>query len=91
MRLERDTNDDGKVDEWEYYEGGKLDRIGYDTTGTGTVNKWDRAPEGEDTEAAAPAAPAPAAGAATAPPPAATTPPPASPAAKKTAAPAAKK
>ena len=35
MRIERDTDYNGKVDEWQYYEGGKLDRIGYDTTGTG--------------------------------------------------------
>jgi hypothetical protein len=46
---------------WEYYEGGKLDRIGYDTTGSGQVDRWDRAPEeqgGGDAQAAA-ARPAP--------------------------------
>ena len=58
-----DTNSDGKVDAWEYYEGGKLDRIGYDTTGSGKVDRWDRAPENEEGggEAAAPAGAAPAA------------------------------
>ena len=74
VREERDTNGDGKVDEWQYYEGGKLDRIGYDSTGSGKVDRWDRAPEGDEAEAApAAGAPAPAAapGATT---PAATTP-----------------
>jgi hypothetical protein len=84
VREELDTNFDQKPDVWQYFEDEKLVRIGYDTTGTGTVNKWDRSPEGEDTEGAAPAAaPAapPAAAAPTSPPPAATTLPPAKPAA----------
>jgi hypothetical protein len=89
VRIERDTNGDGKVDEWQYYEGGKLDRIGYDSTGTGKVDKWDRAPEGDEAEAAAaPAGPVAAAAA-----PAATAPPAAAPAAAtpaKKAAPAKK-
>ena len=44
MREELDTNGDGKVDQWQYFEGGKLDRIGYDTSGSGKVDHWDRAP-----------------------------------------------
>jgi len=87
VRIERDTNGDGKVDEWQYYEGGKLDRIGYDSTGTGKVDKWDRAPEGDEAEAAAPAAGAVAA----APAPAATTPAPAAAAPASKSPPPAKK
>ena len=89
-RIERDTDFNGKVDEWQYYEGGKLDRIGYDTTGTGRLDSWDRAPEGEAPSGepgGAPAATPPAGAtqpgpAATAPPPA-TSPPPATQTAKK--------
>jgi hypothetical protein len=60
---------------WEYYEGGKLDRIGYDTTGSGQVDRWDRAPEEEGAHQAAAQSSLPPA----ATPPTAATPPPAPP------------
>ena len=44
VRVDRDSNNNGKVDYWEYYEGGTLDRIGYDKDGDGKVDNWDRAP-----------------------------------------------
>jgi hypothetical protein len=55
-RVDRDSNNDGKVDYWEYYEGGTLDRIGYDNDGDGRVDHWDRAPSRpEEPEAKPPA------------------------------------
>ena len=39
-REERDSNYDGKVDYWEYFEGGKLDRAGTDKDGDGNVDEW---------------------------------------------------
>jgi hypothetical protein len=41
-RIERDRNDDGKVDTWEYYVNGKLERMGLDTNGDGRVDTWYR-------------------------------------------------
>lgn len=38
----RDTNGDGGVDVWEYYAGGKLTKIGYDTTGDGAADRFKR-------------------------------------------------
>ena len=42
VKKERDTNGDGKVDYWEYWEAGKLDRIGRDTDFDGSVDAWER-------------------------------------------------
>ena len=38
----RDTNGDGGVDVWEYYAGGKITKIGYDTTGDGSADRFKR-------------------------------------------------
>ena len=43
VRKERDTDGDGRVDYWEYWEGDKIDRIGIDTNGDGRVDVWKRA------------------------------------------------
>ncbi len=40
VRLEADRNGDGKIDHWEHYENGKLDRIGIDTTLDGKADSW---------------------------------------------------
>jgi len=37
---ETDTNDDGNVDRWEYYDGNTLDRIGIDLDHDGKVDRW---------------------------------------------------
>ncbi len=42
VRKERDTNLDGKVDYWEYWENGNLDRIGRDTDYDGNVDVWEK-------------------------------------------------
>lgn len=42
VRKERDTNLDGKVDYWEYWENGQLDRIGRDTDWDGNVDVWEK-------------------------------------------------
>jgi hypothetical protein len=42
-RKERDLNLDGKMDYWEYWENGVLDRIGRDTDFDGKVDVWERA------------------------------------------------
>ena len=39
-REEADLNYDGKVDYWEYFEAGKLDRVGIDRDADGTVDEW---------------------------------------------------
>lgn len=36
----RDTNGDGAVDVWEYYTGGSLQKIGYDTDGDGSPDRF---------------------------------------------------
>ena len=38
----RDTNGDGGVDVWEYYAGGKITKIGYDTNGDGSPDRFKR-------------------------------------------------
>ncbi len=40
IRVEKDTNDDSKIDYWEYYEAGVLDRIGRDKDGDGRADSW---------------------------------------------------
>lgn len=42
VRKERDTNLDGKIDYWEYWEKGSLDRIGRDTDFDGNVDVWEK-------------------------------------------------
>lgn len=42
VRKERDTNLDGKIDYWEYWENGQLDRIGRDTDFDGNVDVWEK-------------------------------------------------
>lgn len=42
IRKERDTNLDGKIDYWEYWENGNLDRIGRDTDFDGKVDVWEK-------------------------------------------------
>ncbi len=42
VRKERDTNLDGKIDYWEYWENGQLDRIGRDTDFNGKVDVWEK-------------------------------------------------
>ena len=41
VRKERDTNGDGKIDYWEYWENGEIDRIGIDVDADGQVDKWE--------------------------------------------------
>lgn len=36
----RDTNGDGTIDVWEYYVGGSLNKIGYDTNGDGAPDRY---------------------------------------------------
>ncbi len=36
----KDTNGDGAVDEWEYFTKGAITKIGYDTTGDGSPDKF---------------------------------------------------
>ena len=38
----KNTNADGKVDNWEYWENGQVDRYGEDVDGDGAVDKWTR-------------------------------------------------
>lgn len=40
QRVEKDSNDDGKIDYWEFYEQGILDRIGRDANGDGRADAW---------------------------------------------------
>ncbi len=42
VRKERDDNLDGRVDYWEYWENGTLDRIGRDTDFDGSVDVWEK-------------------------------------------------
>lgn len=42
VRKERDDNLDGRVDYWEYWENGSLDRIGRDTDFDGSVDVWEK-------------------------------------------------
>ncbi len=42
LRVERDSSSNGRVDVWEYYEGGERSRIGWDTTGDGQPDRFDR-------------------------------------------------
>lgn len=42
QRVEQDTNNDSKVDYWEFYEQGVLDRIGRDLNGDGRADTWQR-------------------------------------------------
>ena len=42
VRKERDTDLDGKIDYWEYWENGSLDRIGRDTDFNGKVDVWEK-------------------------------------------------
>lgn len=42
QRVEKDTNDDEKVDYWEFYEQGVLDRIGRDLNADGRADTWQR-------------------------------------------------
>ncbi|TNE44632.1 MAG: hypothetical protein EP343_28650 [Deltaproteobacteria bacterium] len=42
VRKERDDNLDGRVDYWEYWENGNLDRIGRDTDYDGSVDVWEK-------------------------------------------------
>ena len=42
LRLERDTNNDGKIDYWEYYTEGRLERIGRDFNGDGRADSWQK-------------------------------------------------
>ena len=41
--IESDQKGDGKLDTWEYFEKGVLDRIGRDTDADGEVDIWERA------------------------------------------------
>ena len=38
---------DGKVDNWEYWEGGQVDRIGDDLDGDGNVDRWTKNPNSQ--------------------------------------------
>ena len=40
-----DTNHDGRVDLWEYWEDDRIDRIGEDLDGDGEVDRWTRQPK----------------------------------------------
>ena len=40
VRVERDDNENGEIDRWEYYEEGVLMRVGLDTTGDGSADTW---------------------------------------------------
>lgn len=42
IRVEKDLNNDDKVDYWEYYEQGSLDRIGRDIDADGRADSWTR-------------------------------------------------
>lgn len=42
VRKERDDNLDGRIDYWEYWENGVLERIGRDTDFDGTVDVWEK-------------------------------------------------
>ena len=39
MRVEEDTNGDGKVDKWETYAGGTLATMALDSTGKGSPDR----------------------------------------------------
>ncbi len=47
VRKERDTNGDGKVDYWEYWENDQVDRVGEDLDGDGNVDKWTKNPNSD--------------------------------------------
>jgi hypothetical protein len=40
VRKERETNNDGKIDTWDYYQNGQLVREERDTSGDGIVRQW---------------------------------------------------
>ena len=40
-----DLDYDGKVDDWEYWENGAIDRIGEDLDGDGQVDRWTKGSE----------------------------------------------
>jgi len=40
ISVEADTDSDGAIDEWLYYEDGKLTKAAKDTTGDGKQNTW---------------------------------------------------
>lgn len=42
VRKERDDNLDGRIDYWEYWENGVLERIGRDTDYDGNVDVWEK-------------------------------------------------
>jgi antitoxin component YwqK of YwqJK toxin-antitoxin module len=42
IRVEKDLNNDDKIDYWEYYEEGTLDRIGRDIDADGRADSWTR-------------------------------------------------
>ncbi|HET6436639.1 MAG TPA: hypothetical protein VFG59_01155, partial [Anaeromyxobacter sp.] len=52
VRKERDTRGTGKIDTWEYYENGELDRVGVDLDGDGQVDRWEKR-KGAEGDAAA--------------------------------------
>ena len=41
LRLERDTDRDGVIDAWSYYEDGRIVRVGRDVNGDGTPDSID--------------------------------------------------
>ena len=41
----RDTNFDGEIDTWSYYDRNGLARVGYDTNGDGEADRWARRDE----------------------------------------------
>ena len=47
IRKERALNKDGRIDVWEYYESGRLVRVGRDKDGDGKPEVFDDAPEPE--------------------------------------------
>jgi hypothetical protein len=45
-RTERDLDGDGRVDTWEHWAGGRVERIGTDLDGDGVADRWEeRGPE----------------------------------------------
>lgn len=42
LRVERDSNGDGRADIWEFFENGQRVRIGWDTTGDGQADSFDQ-------------------------------------------------
>jgi hypothetical protein len=48
LRIERDMNQDGSIDRWEYFEGSRPNRIELDSNYDGTVDLWAKiGPEGD--------------------------------------------